>query len=150
MNKGLKNRNKRLIGVMSLLLIIFIGIITSYGSKMDYRKNDLLLSLEIEKQKFEDKGEKVPDSLLRKIEMETLDDVNSKNRRERTNKEVENLELLRKNAIKDNKGKPIIPEEVPMKKTISPHSDTGYIGNEIHALSFLTSIELKQYEPLST
>lgn len=132
-------KKKTFIVSSTILITLLSGTLGIFASSdfvhSVYKTNELIL-LEQAKFEFETQNKEVPDYILEKIKAEAEYSQTHAYELQKREKEIQQIEEIRKNAPKDEKGNPIIPIPTFTKIKPEPYEEAGQVGNREYAESF--------------
>lgn len=131
----MKNFNIKILVIVITITIPVVATSAIFGRTL-LQTDDWLSVLMNEKQKIVESKGIVPSELEEKIHLESEAQIRAQDDLIRCSEEVGEIERMRKSAPIDEKGNPILPENIPDKNPPAPHIDIGYIGGPDHAITF--------------
>jgi len=148
----MKSRQYLLLFVIVIVVFLISSVVL--GANELFRKTDELIQLEKIKEEYENKSQKVPEGILKKIEFATEYSKFSTKDVERCEQEVKEKETMIAKAPKDEKGNPILfplqgkfVPNLSEEPTTRPKEDIGIIKDQKCAMNYFPphSIQMEIY-----
>jgi len=126
-----------------IVIAVFLVFSMALGANGLFRKDNVLIELEKIKEEYENKGQKVPEHIIKKIEFAIECSKISTKDVERCKREVKEKEDMIAKAPKDEKGNPVLLPQPgafvpnPLEEPIPyPKEDIGIIKDQKYAMSY--------------